>query len=440
MYKSLEEFNAGLDWGMHAGYTTGSCACAAAKAALYAALGREIDLVRVLTPAGVFLDLEVREREISEEIWEGHTLQALRLGIQKYAGDDPDVTDGIDIYAKLLLLEKDLLLRCKDRDSRLLEAALDRNLRAEEENAVWICGGEGVGKVEKKGLDRKIGEAAINSVPRQMIRTHLREVLQEAGSSLDVLVEISVPLGRELAKKTFNPKLGIMGGISILGTSGLVLPMSRQALIDTLRLDMQAKAAQNPYIVAAPGNYGMDYAAGILGFEKKNVAEFSNFIGEAIDAALAAGCRGLLLIGHIGKLVKLAGGIMNTHSNDADARCELIAAHLLKVEDTALSAEEILFLARQILQANTTDACLALLKEKGVLQPVMQSLCEAMYRYALQRRDKALQICDKLRKKHGEESAPAPFPMKIGVLSFNLEEGELGRAGEVEEIIRKGKG
>ncbi len=212
MYKSLEEFNAGLDWGMQAGYTTGSCACAAAKAALYAALGREIDLVRVFTPAGVFLDLEVREREISEEIWEGHTLQALRLGIQKYAGDDPDVTDGIDIYAKLLLLEKDLLLRCKDRDSRLLEAALDRNLRAEEENAVWICGGEGVGKVEKKGLDRKIGEAAINSVPRQMIRTHLREVLQEAGSSLDVLVEISVPLGRELAKKTFNPKLGIMGG------------------------------------------------------------------------------------------------------------------------------------------------------------------------------------------------------------------------------------
>lgn len=435
MSKSLEEYNKELSMGMKAGYTTGTCACAAAKAALMLMLGKKLELVRVNTPAGISLDLEVLDVS--------RGAKNISLAVRKYSGDDPDVTDGALVYVSLRLLDKNLIISCEDEalKERLSEALLDRDLNKDDENIIFICGGKGVGKVTKPGLDRAVGEAAVNSVPRRMIRKHLLEILKEEKLDKDILVEISVQGGEELAKRTFNERLGVLGGISILGTSGIVTPMSKQALIDTIKVDMRSKRMNSDYIVAAPGNYGMAYIADRLGIDEASSVEFSNFIGEAIDIAVDNDCKGLLIVGHIGKLVKLAGGIMNTHSNDADSRCELIAAHLIKSEPKNMDANDVLCLAKKLLYANTTDECVLFLKEAGVLKEVMDSLAISMYRYAKQRVSKALILGKKIREKHGAKDNyyDDEDKMKIGILTFTLSEGELARAGDVEFITQKMK-
>ena len=146
-------------------------------------------------------------------------------------------------------------------------------------------------------------------------------------------MEISIPAGVELAAKTFNPRLGIEGGLSILGTSGIVEPMSEQALIDTIRLEMQVKlAARKDYLLVTPGNYGLDFLKTAYGIEEQEIVKCSNYIGQTLDMAVEQDCKGLLLVGHIGKLIKVAGGIMNTHSRWADCRMELLAAAALRAE------------------------------------------------------------------------------------------------------------
>lgn len=424
MYKSLEEYNKELLLGMKAGYTTGTCACAASKAALLILLGEEIELVKVKTPAGISLELE--PVEIKKD---SHSVS---LAIKKYAGDDPDVTDGILIYSRVRFLE-DLL----EIDEQIKEALLDRDLNKEDDNIIYICGGKGVGKLSKKGLDRDVGEAAINSVPRKMIREHLKEVLKDKKIKKDVLVEIFAPLGQEVAEKTFNKKLGIEGGISILGTSGIVTPMSKQALIDTIKVDMKARRLSNEYIVAVPGNYGMDYISTKFGFDKEIGIEFSNYVGEAIDYAVNLECKGILLVGHIGKFVKLAGGIMNTHSNEADARAELIAAHILKCKFKNISSTKILSIAKEVLASNTSDESVKILKNAGILNEVMDSLGKSMYKYVLQRVKKALILGKKMSNKYGINTSyySDENEIKIAIISFNLEEGELIRVGHIEEIL-----
>lgn len=424
MYKSLEEYNKELLLGMKAGYTTGTCACAASKAALLTLLGEEIELVKVKTPAGISLELE--PVEIKKD---SHSVS---LAIKKYAGDDPDVTDGILIYSRVRFLE-DLL----EIDEQIKEALLDRDLNKEDDNIIYICGGKGVGKLSKKGLDRDVGEAAINSVPRKMIREHLKEVLKDKKIKKDVLVEIFAPLGQEVAEKTFNKRLGIEGGISILGTSGIVTPMSKQALIDTIKVDMKARRLSNEYIVAVPGNYGMDYISATFGFDKEIGVEFSNYVGEAIDYAVNLECKGILLVGHIGKFVKLAGGIMNTHSNEADARAELIAAHILKCKFKNISSTKILSIAKEVLASNTSDESVKILKNAGILNEVMDSLGKSMYKYVLQRVKKALILGKKMSNKYGINTSyyNDENEIKIAIISFNLEEGELIRVGHIEEIL-----
>lgn len=424
MYKSLEEYNKELLLGMKAGYTTGTCACAASKAALLTLLGEEIELVKVKTPAGISLELE--PVEIKKD---SHSVS---LAIKKYAGDDPDVTDGILIYSRVRFLE-DLL----EIDEQIKEALLDRDLNKEDDNIIYICGGKGVGKLSKKGLDRDVGEAAINSNPRKMIREHLKEVLKDKKIKKDVLVEIFAPLGQEVAEKTFNKRLGIEGGISILGTSGIVTPMSKQALIDTIKVDMKARRLSNEYIVAVPGNYGMDYISAKFGFDKEVGVEFSNYVGEAIDYAVNLECKGILLVGHIGKFVKLAGGIMNTHSNEADARAELIAAHILKCKFKNISSTKILSIAKEVLASNTSDESVKILKNAGILNEVMDSLGKSMYKYVLQRVKKALILGKKMSNKYGINTSyySDENEIKIAIISFNLEEGELIRVGHIEEIL-----
>ena len=304
------------------GYTTGSCAAAAAKAAAWMLLtGRKKDTIRLQTPKGIELNLDVLETELSPD--------GARCAIQKDSGDDPDVTRGTLIFA-----------------------AVKKSGKA----GVTIDGGEGIGRV----LDQPVGAAAINSVPRRMIEENVREVCMIVGYDGGLDVTISAPEGEVLAKKTFNPRLGIEGGISILGTSGIVEPMSEQALLDTIHVELrQRRESGADYVLLAPGNYGADYIRDFLGLDPKNAVLTSNFIGDSLEFCKELGFRGALLIGHIGKLVKLAGGMWNTHSKFGDCRMEIIASHSAALGLHAERTEEILHCA-------TCDDALRILDEEGL--------------------------------------------------------------------------
>ena len=359
------------------GYTTGSCAAAAAKAAAYMLLSeKEIPVVDLTTPGGVRLHLEVLEPM--------RTAQEAGCAVRKDGGDDPDVTNGILIRA---------------------------SVRKTEEPGIFLDGGEGVGRVTKPGLEQPVGEAAINRVPRQMIRENLEQTCRELGYEGGLRVVISVPEGKALVSRTFNPRLGIVGGISILGTTGIVEPMSEQALIDTIRVEIRQKLANGmKYLLVVPGNYGIDFLEEYgHGLNLDDAVKCSNFVGEALDAAVEYGAKGVLLVGHIGKFVKLAGGIMNTHSHNADARMELLTVH------AALSGAP-LPLLQQMMECVTTDDALKYLKEAGFLEEVMDRLMDKMEFYVDQRVQGSLEL---------------------GVITFSKVYGVLGQTAHVESLVEK---
>ena len=276
------------------GYTTGSCAAAAAKAAAWMLLtGRERREITLTVPRGVTLTLDIRDVSRGEDF--------VSCAVEKDSGDDPDVTQGTLIYARVALRPRD---------------------------GIAIDGGEGVGRVTRRGLDQPVGAAAINSVPREMIRENLEEVCRLTDYQGGLSVVISAPEGEALARKTFNPRLGIVGGISILGTTGIVEPMSEQALVDTIKVELtQRRAEGQDYVLLTPGNYGSDFIRQTLCVDPGEAVQVSNFIGEALDLCRELGFRGALLIGHVGKLTKIAGGMLNTHSRYGDCRMEILAAH-----------------------------------------------------------------------------------------------------------------
>ena len=217
------------------------------------------------------------------------------------------------------------------------------SLRDDNKGRVYIEGGKGIGRVTRPGLDRQVGEAAINTVPRQMIEHEVRAVMEEYDHSGSVDVVISAPAGEEIAAKTFNSRLGIEGGISIIGTTGLVEPMSTKALIDTIAVEIrQKKALGEKILVVSPGNYGFHFMRDTYGFDLDRAVKCSNYIGEAIDLAKDAGFSKMLLVGHSGKLVKTAGGIMNTHSLVADCRMEIMASSVVHASDRMETAKQIL--------------------------------------------------------------------------------------------------
>ena len=361
------------------GYTTGSCAAAASKAAAAMLLsGKEISYVELHTPKGIDLRLEVLD--ISRED------NAVSCAIQKDGGDDPDVTNGILIYAKV-------------------------SREPADEAQIIIDGGIGVGRVTKPGLEQPVGAAAINKVPRQMIRENLEAVCEQYHYHGKLSVVISIPSGVELAAKTFNPRLGIVGGISVLGTSGIVEPMSEQALIDTIRVEMRQKLANGmEYLLVVPGNYGIDcldqYGHGL---QLEDAVKCSNFVGEALDAAVEFGAKGVLLVGHIGKFIKLAGGIMNTHSHNADARMELLTVH------AALLGAPVELL-QKMMECVTTDDALKYLKEADLMEPVMERIMEKMEFYVNQR---------------------AQHQLELGVITFSNVFGILGQTKNVPDLVKK---
>ena len=348
---------------MRHGFTTGSCAAASAKAAAYMLLtGKQKEQIIIETPKGLpykaeILDISRTENEVS-------------CAVEKDGGDDPDITTGTRIYAKV---------------------------RYSEESGITIDGGTGVGRVTKPGLDQPAGNAAINHVPREMIQKEVLEVCEAVDYRGGLSVEISVPEGEKLAKNTFNPRLGIVGGISILGTTGVVEPMSSQALLDTIRVELtQRRALGYDYVAVTPGNYGQDYIKRTYEYDLDQSVKCSNFIGQTIDMAVELGFQKLLLTGHIGKLIKVAGGIMNTHSREADCRMELLAAFAVK---NRVDIETV----NQILECVTTEEAVRLLKESGRLQDVMQNVMERICYYLEKRADGKMEIdCEIYANEFGE--------------------------------------
>ena len=318
---------------MRCGYTTGSCAAGAAMAATrYLLTGAVPEAVTLDTPKGIRLELEPVDPSAGEG-W-------ARCAIQKDSGDDPDITNGILIYATAQ--------KCPD--------------------GVAIDGGEGVGRVTKEGLDQPVGAAAINSTPRRMIAEGVRAVCDELGYGGGIQITVSIPDGAALAKKTFNPRIGIVGGISVIGTTGIVEPMSNAALVDTIRLELSVlSAAGNRGVLLCPGNYGETFARETLGMDMSRQVSVSNFIGDGIEAAVGFGFKRILLVGHIGKLVKLGIGLHNTHSAYGDGRMETLIA-------CALECGGELDLLKEILSCVTTDAALEAIDRRGLLRPVMDTL------------------------------------------------------------------
>ncbi len=282
---------------LRSGFTTGSCAAAAAKAAAWMLLtGAEKKNITIITPKGAAFDAKILDIQRKEE--------SVSCAVRKDGGDDPDVTTGALIYAEVSLTD---------------------------EEGVSIDGGEGVGRVTRPGLDQPVGAAAINSVPRSMIRHEVAEAAETCGYAGGLRVVISVPGGEEIAARTFNPRLGIEGGISIIGTSGVVEPMSEQAILDTIKVELRQKRAEGAETAfVSPGNYGLDFMRETYGMDLDRSVKCSNFIGLTVDMVRELGFKGMLLTGHAGKLVKLAGGIMNTHSREGDCRMELIAAAMAR--------------------------------------------------------------------------------------------------------------
>lgn len=333
------------------GYTTGTCAAAASLAAAVMLLqGRRLEQVSLTTPKGVCLDLEVEEMESGEN--------RASCGVRKDAGDDPDVTDGLMVYSQV---------RLADKDSGDVRDAGGDYVYEKDGLRLNLSGGVGVGRVTQCGLSCEVGKAAINLVPRQMIFEQVAGVCRESGFRGVLTIEIRVPGAIEVADRTFNSRLGIQGGISILGTSGMVEPMSETALLDTIRLEMRQRIGKGEKnLLVTPGNYGENFVGNVLGLGLGQAVKCSNFIGSAIDMAVEEGAESILLIGHGGKLIKLAAGIMNTHSSWADGRMEILAAH-----GAACGAKR--ELVEQILEAVTVDEGLRLLEtEDGLREQVMK--------------------------------------------------------------------
>ena len=359
---------------LRCGYTTGSCAAAAARGAAERLLsGAWPAAVRLTTPAGIPVTADLLEMRTGEG-WAS-------CAVEKDGGDDPDVTDGALIFARV---EK--------------TAA----------PGVAIDGGEGVGRVTLPGLDQPVGAAAINSTPRRMIAEQLAQAMEAHRYAGGVSVTISIPAGAELAKRTFNPRLGIVGGISVLGTSGIVRPMSEDALMESNRLELsQVRARGAKDVLVTPGNYGEDFSRDVLGLSLKNWALCSNYVGDAIDCAVGLGFESFLLVGHLGKLVKVAGGAMNTHSRTADGRRETLAAH------TALCGGD-RELVRAVFESPTTDRCVELLEAAGLREAVLASIAQA--------------LDEKLQHRAGER-------MQIEAVFFSNQFGVLGQTSGAARLL-----
>ncbi len=320
------------------GHTTGTCAAAATKAAVQALLtGQLVESVNIHTPKGITLALPVEDMCITDDY--------VSCAVRKDGGDDIDATHGTLVYSKV----------------------------SKADSGINIDGGVGVGRVTRKGLDQPVGNAAINHVPRSMIKEAVEDVQFSSDYKGGFDIVISVPEGMEIAKKTFNPRLGIEGGISILGTSGIVEPMSETALINTIKVEMNMRSQGNKVLLVVPGNYGKEFSQSLPGIDPEKAVKCSNFVGEMLDYACEIN-RDIVLVANLGKIVKVAAGIMNTHSRNADARMEILAANAAMVGASMPTVQ-------RIMGCISTDDALDVLNEENLIDDVSKLLVEKIEFY-----------------------------------------------------------
>lgn len=357
------------------GYTTGSCATAAAKVACLMLLRQQIiHQVEIATPAGISLTLNVEEPSISG------TTQAV-AAIRKDGGDDVDATHGMLIFARV---------------------------RLREDSDIVIQGGEGIGVVTKPGVGLPVGVAAINKTPRHTIEQEVREVL---GPQRGADIEIFAPEGIERAKQTYNGRLGIEGGISIIGTTGIVTPMSEESWKRSLSIELeQKKALGMDKVILVPGNYGERFVTQTLNMPADNVVTMSNFVGFMLQEAERLEFKHVVMAGHLGKLIKVAAGVFHTHSHIADARMETLVTHLalLGMETRQL---------QQIYACNTTEEAMGIIESCGMTQ-VYDAIAAAI----VKRVDQMLRY--------------AKSPFRCDVILFSMDNEVLGSNRTTDEIVR----
>lgn len=354
---------------LRCGYTTGSCAAAATKAACMHLLSPELEgqntassitaSVQLMTPKGWLIDIPYTLESVDED--------SVTCSVIKDSGDDIDATKGMKVFSKV---------------------------RRYTGKPYTLLNGEGVGTVTKEGLSVAVGKPAINPVPQKMIMESIIEILE---STEGIEVTISAPEGVEIAKRTFNPKLGVVGGVSIIGTSGIVEPMSEDALIDTMRIELSVLAKSGvDTVLLSPGNYGRDFAQG-LNLRTNHMIKTSNYIGAILDESEKLAIKKLLWVGHIGKMVKVAGGIFHTHSSMADGRMEILTAYL-----GVLGAPKELL--KQVIDANTTDDAITMIKAHDYMH-----------------------VFELLAKKVSERSEGRVFGnVEVGTILFSNQHGLLG--------------
>ena len=317
------------------GFTTGSCAAAAALAScLWQRDGACPERVGIVVPAGKTFAPEI--------IAHGGYV----CGVIKDGGDDPDITTGSEVRARVRLMESD--------------------------GGIRFLAGDGVGTITLPGMKLPVGEAAINPVPRRMIEQAVRQVFPARAAE----VTVSIPGGEELAKRTFNPRLGVVGGLSVLGTTGVVHPMSEEALKETIRLELSVRRKQGADEIGLVfGSQGETAAAAL--FPGMQTAQMSNFVGFALDSAAELGFLRVILLGQPGKLVKVSGGSMQTHSQYGDGRRETLIAHLALMG----APVELLEFVRQSV---TLDGCISPIYDAG-FDAVWTHLADAAAAYAAAR-------------------------------------------------------
>ena len=342
--------------------------------------GKIKNCITIETPKGIPYTAEVTDIVRGES--------QVSCAVVKDGGDDPDVTSGSKICATV---------------------TADNGGDGEKE-LLQIDGGKGVGRVTRPGLDQPVGNAAINHVPREMITREVQEVCRICDFHGTLHILISVPDGERLASKTFNPRLGIVNGISILGTTGIVEPMSEKALVDTIRVELrQRRQSGAEYALLTPGNYGSDFIRESLGVDNAVCVQTSNFIGDSLDICRQLGFRGALLIGHIGKLVKIGGGMMNTHSKYGDCRMEILAA-----QAGACGAGQDTI--QRILECVACDDAVRILSEANLCMETMQRLTE---RIAFHLKHRAVR------------------ELETGAIMFSKEYGILGKTQNADALLKK---
>jgi cobalt-precorrin-5B (C1)-methyltransferase len=372
---------------MRKGITTGTCAAAATYGAVTKLLtGEVLKTVSLVTPSGEKVEVDITNIANST------------FSVKKDSGDDPDVTNGAEICVSAEPVD---IMYNKTSSSEMLFADASYP-------GIYITGGEGVGTVTKEGLEQPVGYPAINRVPRRMIFKAADSVRSISGYDGGILITVSVKDGKELAAKTFNPDLGIEGGISILGTSGILEPMSDKAVIDTIEaLIKQQSVLGRKALLMTPGLYGQGYVKKDLGLDLEGSVKVSNYIGEAIDIAVSYDFDHVLLVGNLGKLIKLAAGIMNTHSRVADGRMDIMCTHLALCGGNKE-------MAVQLYDCINTDSALDKLKEWGLCDEVLKSLIS--------------QIDVRIRKRAGEK-------LRVGVMVFSEKYGYLGETEYAKEAL-----